>query len=269
MPVKILETIRQGKIGGGETHVLDLVQSMDREEFEPVVLSFTPGPMVDQLRAQGVKTYVIHTTVPFNPLVVGKVKRLIREEGIELVHAHGTRATSNVYRAAAQAKVPMIYTVHGWSFHPSLKPWMFRLRHESEAFLTSQVDVTINVSQANQKEGRRYFPLGNSQIVYYGIDTHKFDPDAELIDLREEFGIPENKTLVGFVARMTTQKDPLTLVEAIRLVARQSREVHFLLVGDGELKAEVEARVKAYQLQDLVTFTGFRQDVPNVLHTLD
>ena len=64
--IKILEGIRQGKIGGGESYLLSLVENLDKEKFEPVVLSFTEGPMVDRLRNNGIKTYVIHTDKPFD-----------------------------------------------------------------------------------------------------------------------------------------------------------------------------------------------------------
>lgn len=266
---KILQTIRQGKIGGGERHVLDLVRGLDRRQFQSVVLSFSDGPMVSQLRAQGVTTYVIPTRLPFNPLVARQVRRIIANEGIDLVHAHGSRAASNVYRAAGQTQVPLLYTVHGWSFHPSLKPWLFRLRHQAEGFLTDVADRTLLVSRANQAEGRQYFPLDRSEVVYCGIDTARFDPTLARPDLRRELGIAEDCTLVGFVARMTKQKDPLTLIEAIRLVAQQTRQVHFLLVGDGELRFDAESKVKEYGLAEQVTFTGFRQDVPDVLAALD
>lgn len=267
--VRVLQSIRQGKIGGGERHVLDLVRGLDRQQFEPVVLSFSDGPMVEELRSQGVPTFVIPTRFPFNPLVVRRVRQLIEREGIQLVHAHGSRAASNLYQAATKLNVPMLYTVHGWSFHPSLMPWMFKLRHQAEGFLTDTVDLTINVSLANQREGRQFFPLQRSEIVYYGVDTERFDPDLSYPDLRQELSIPEDRTLVGFVARMTVQKDPLSLVEAIRLVVKQTQNVHFLLVGDGELRFDAESKVKEYGLEEWVTFTGFRQDVPTVLANLD
>ena len=47
--IRVLEGIRQGKIGGGESYLLGLVENMDRSKFEPVVLSFTDGPMVEQI----------------------------------------------------------------------------------------------------------------------------------------------------------------------------------------------------------------------------
>ena len=66
--IKVLETIRQGQIGGGESHVLDLVKGLNKDIFEPIVLSFTHGPMVDQFVKLGIKTHVIETLKPFNLL---------------------------------------------------------------------------------------------------------------------------------------------------------------------------------------------------------
>ncbi|MGY0037946.1 hypothetical protein [Pedobacter sp. NJ-S-72] len=78
--IRILQTIRQGKVGGGETHVLDLVKELDKERFVSVILSFTDGPMVDKLKADGFKTYVVHTEKPFNYKVWKDVKRILIEE---------------------------------------------------------------------------------------------------------------------------------------------------------------------------------------------
>ncbi|HTG56871.1 MAG TPA: glycosyltransferase, partial [Niabella sp.] len=87
--IKILETIRQGSVGGGETHVLDLVGSLNKNLFDPVVLSFTEGPMVDRLQQMGIKTHVINTLKPFDFRVFGQVKKVMKQEGIQLLHAHG------------------------------------------------------------------------------------------------------------------------------------------------------------------------------------
>src|SRR5580658_9752929 len=115
--IRVLECIRQGQIGGGETHLLSLVENLDRNRFEPVVLSFTEGPMVERLRAMGVRTHVLYTERPFDVTKWRKVKQLMAAEGVDLVHAHGTRASSNTLWAARRLGIPLVYTVHGWSFH--------------------------------------------------------------------------------------------------------------------------------------------------------
>ena len=116
MAIKILHTIRQGKIGGGETHVLDLVTHLD-DRFTSEVLAFTHGEMVDRLSQMGVTCHVIETERPFDVRVWGKTRRLMQERGIQVVHAHGTRACSNSFWGAQKLDLPLLYTIHGWSFH--------------------------------------------------------------------------------------------------------------------------------------------------------
>src|ERR1700754_2762062 len=86
--IRVLECIRQGKIGGGETHLLDLVENLDKSQFEPVVLSFTDGPMIKRLGDMGIKTHIIHTEKPFDFTKWKAVKKLLIDEKIDLVHAH-------------------------------------------------------------------------------------------------------------------------------------------------------------------------------------
>src|ERR1700750_56071 len=126
--IKVLECIRQGQIGGGESHLLSLVENLDKSQFEPLVLSFTDGPMVDRLKQMQVPVYIIPTTRPFD---VGKwklVKKFIKDQNVQLVHAHGTRANSNVLWASRRLGIPVVYTVHGWSFHPDQNPLVRRMR---------------------------------------------------------------------------------------------------------------------------------------------
>jgi len=268
-PVKILLTIRQGKIGGGESHVLDLIKHLDKTKFEPVVLSFTEGPMVDTLQNWGIKTHVIYTERAFNFSVWKRVKRFLETEKIELVHAHGTRANSNVFWAARKLKLPLVYTVHGWSFHQD-QPFLIRkLRETGEKFLTRKSDLTVCVSNSNWKDGKERIGLDRSVIINYGIDLDKFNPNTTYSNLREELGIDKNDTLVGYLVRMTIQKDPHTMIEAIARIAETTNKVKFLIVGDGDLKESTVALAQKLNVESSIIFQNFRQDIPNVLSNID
>lgn len=78
--IRILQTIRQGLIGGGESHLLSLIGHMDNASFESVVLSFSKGPMVDRLMNMGIPVFVIETEKPFNFLIWKQVTKLIERE---------------------------------------------------------------------------------------------------------------------------------------------------------------------------------------------
>lgn len=267
--IRILEGIRQGKIGGGESYLLGLVEHLDRSRFEPVVLSFTDGPMVERLRAQGITTHVIHTERPFDWRVWRKVRDLIRDERIDIVHAHGTRANSNLFWAARKLNIPILYTCHAWSFHPDQHPLVKKFRIWSEDFLTSRMDVNICGSVANRDTGRRLFRNFDAEVIYNSIDAERFNPYGQYQDLRRELGIGPEETVIVSVARFTLQKQPLKLIRAFAEVSKKVTGVRLLMVGEGEQRERAAALIRELGLEDKIILQPFRQDVPRVLASSD
>jgi len=266
--IKILQAIRQGKVGGGETHVLDLVKELDQNRFESIILSFTDGPMVEKLKADGFTTYVVHTEKPFNFNIWKDVKNIIIKENIDIIHAHGTRANSNTFSSARSLKLPLIYTVHGWSFHPDQNPLVKTVRTLSERFLVKVADKTICVSKSNLDEGKIRFPMTNSTVIVNGINQIKFNPDQEYKNIRLEFGISDNVILVGYIARITAQKDPLNYLKALAMISPDAN-VKFLIVGDGDMKMKMLSLARDLNLESRIIFKDFRDDIPDILNAID
>ena len=268
--IKILEAIRQGNFGGGESHLLDLVTHMDKSRFEPVVLSFTSGAMVDEMRRRGIKVKVIYTKRAFDFSVWKKIRDFIIEEQIDIVHAHGTRANSNVFWAAKRTKRPLIYTIHGWSFHIDQKYPVRKIREFSERFLTSLSDKVICVSKSNEQDGIKLFNMKRSTVIYNAVDLEKFSPYNNYKDIRQELGISSDKTVVGYIVRITKQKDPLTMLKAMKkLDGYSDNNIVLLMVGDGELKDQALKLAKKLKIEDKVISQPFRADIPEVLNAID
>jgi glycosyltransferase involved in cell wall biosynthesis len=267
--IKILECIRQGKIGGGESHLLSLIEHLDRSHFEPSVLSFTDGPMIGRLEQMGVAHQVIHTEKPFDVRVWGKVKKHLKANAIELVHAHGTRANSNILWAARSLGIPVVYTVHGWSFHQDQHPLVRLIRIWGEKYLVSRSDRNISVSSSNQQSGKEFIKSFDSIVINNGIDNKKFDPQRNYPDIRAELGIPAGATLVLFIARFTAHKQPLALLDAFAKALSSNPDMHLLMVGDGDQQAKAIETVNRLGLGAKVHFQSFRQDVPDVLAAAD
>jgi len=267
--IKILECIRQGQIGGGESHLLSLVENLDRSRFEPVVLSFTEGPMVERLRALNVSTHVIYTEKPFDVSKWLKVKQLFQAERPALVHAHGTRASSNTLWAAHSLGIPLVYTVHGWSFHDDQSPLVRRMRIMGERYITARSDFNIAVSASNRQSGLDQIPGLKATVINNGIDQQKFSPARKFKNIRAELGISADAMLVLFLARFTHHKQPLALIRAFHQAVNDLPSLHLLMVGDGDQKREGLALVKELGLEGKVTFQPFRQDVPDVLAAAD
>ncbi len=272
--IRVLECIRQGKIGGGESHLLSLTAHLDRSRFEPVVLSFTDGPMMERLKEMGVETRLIYTEKPFDIRIWGQVKRLLQAEAPDVIHAHGTRASSNVLWAARKLGIPVIYTVHGWSFHQDQHPLVRRLRILGEKYLTERSEVNISVSASNQQSGKEMIPQFRSVVINNGIDQQKFDPERAYSDVRAELGIARDSVVVLFIARFTAHKQPLTLIRAFARALTMLQGIgaaglQLLMVGDGDEKEAGVALARELGLEDKIIFQAFRQDVPDVLHAAD
>jgi glycosyltransferase involved in cell wall biosynthesis len=267
--IRVLQTIRQGKIGGGESHVLDLVATLDRTRFEPVVLAFTDGPMIDALQKMQVPAHVIKSEKAFDIRVWKQVKRFLQQQQIDMVHVHGTRANTNVLWAARSLQLPLIYTIHGWSFHEGLHPVMKRARIAAEKFITRKAQVNICVSEANRQTGRKAFGRFRAEVVRNGVNLQKFDPAAAYPDVKASLGIPANHLVVGYIARMTYQKDPVTMLRAFAAAAQQVSNITLLMAGGGELKQAAMDTAQALGIADKTVFLDFRQDVPAVLNAID
>lgn len=257
-------------MGGGESHVIDLVKNLDSSRFESLVLAFTDGPMISLLKERGISCFVIPTIKPFDFSVRKAVTALIREQKIDLVHIHGTRAFSNTYASANKLKKPIIYTVHGWSFNGTQGALRKLVSLQVESWFNRIAKQTINVSKSNREDGLLFIPNLKSVVIQNGIDRKRFNPDLKYKNIRQELSIPEDKVLIGSIARMTEQKDPITLIRAFARVVKQKENQYFLLlVGDGDLRQKAVEEVALLKLEGSVRFENFRQDIPDLLNSLD
>ncbi|MDZ7845899.1 MAG: glycosyltransferase [Owenweeksia sp.] len=97
----------------------------------------------------------------------------------------------------------------------------------------------------------------------------KFNPDAEYDVRRSDLGVPADKVLVGMLARLTIQKDPLTFLRAVKYVTDRDDSAHFIIVGGGELEETCRAEAQKLGITNHITFEAFRTDVPAVLKLMD
>lgn len=268
-PIKVLEVIRQGQIGGGESHVLDLIRGFSHEEVEPIAMAFTSGQMINTLEEDGIKCYVIDTNKAFDFKVQKKIKEVIGKEHIEIIHAHGSRAASNVFLISKQMHIPLIYTVHGWSFHQDQSRLVYKLRAWSEKLICHYSQKVICVSESNRISGENIFGLKNAVVIENGINLQRFTPDKVFNDIRIEFGIDKDDFIIGFIARITLQKAPLDFIKSVALANKKNPNIKGLIIGDGDMKNEVYSYIKENNLENCFYLSGFRTDVPELLNTID
>ena len=267
--LKVLEVIRQGQIGGGESHLLDLIHFLDKEIVNPICLSFSDGEMIRQLKQMGISCYVIDTQKPFDISVQRQIIELIQNEKVQLVHAHGSRAASNILYPVRKLHLPLVYTVHGWSFHDDQSFFVKKLRGWSEKLICHYANQVICVSESNKNTGKEVFGLHNAIVIENGVNLEKYNPNGSFIDLRPEFGFSDSDFIVGFIARCTKQKNPLVFLAALEMAHNTNPSIKGLFVGEGDMDEEVDAYIQQHKMSGYLYRSPFRTDVPDLFHSID
>jgi glycosyltransferase involved in cell wall biosynthesis len=107
-------------------------------------------------------------------------------------------------------------------------------------------------------------------LIRSAIPLDEFDPaQMDRQAIRQELGLPQNAIVVGNVGRFSEQKNPLDWIRTAGLVGRAHPEVHFLLVGDGPLRPQVETQLAQEGIAGQTTLTGLRRDVPRMMAAMD
>jgi glycosyltransferase involved in cell wall biosynthesis len=266
---RVLHVIRQGLVGGGESHLLTLIPKLNKGQIVSYVLSFTDGPMVSKLRELQIPVEVVTLSTTFDPALLKRIKRLVEAWQIDLVHAHGTRACINMMIPSKLLKLKLVYTIHGWSFHDDQSRFVQFLRKTAEKILVTLAHQNICVSNANHQTGVELISSFRANIIKNGIDLNTFNHTAAKKQYRDEWGIPANGLVVLFAARMTWQKQPQLMLKAFDQAAGQHPDLFLVMAGEGELSAEVGEMLKGLNNRDRVRLLPFYADMPGVLGSAD
>lgn len=273
---KVCEVITMMELGGAQRLALQIGRSLDRSRFDPLLVSGTEGPLVAEARDLGDRALFLPSLVrPIAPLSDARafldLRRLFRRERPDVVHTHSSKAGILGRLAAAAAGVPVVvHTIHGWGFHAGQSAAAFHLYVTLEKIAARATTAFVAVSRANVQQGEKLGILKGRQVrlIRCGIRLREFHP-------RENGGRSDSASsaaepvTVGMVACLKPQKIPLDFVRVAGEVIRTEPRTRFVLVGDGELRPEVESAVRSGGLEGNVVLAGWRRDVPDLMRSFD
>ncbi|HEX5000630.1 MAG TPA: glycosyltransferase family 4 protein, partial [Terriglobia bacterium] len=174
--------------------------------------------------------------------------------------------------AAWLAGVPNVFhTAHGFGFNDYQRPLVRSIYVWLERITTRISTRLVVVSYANARVGEenRVFRRGDWILCRDAIDVSQFLTEGPRRTQLAEWGIPADELVVGMVACFKPQKAPVDFVEVAARVLKQTSGVRFVMAGDGELRGEVEARIRDLGIGDRVTLLGWQDDMPEVYRNLD
>lgn len=198
----------------------------------------------------------------------------LREYAPEIVHTHSSKAGILGRLAARRLGLPCVHTIHGAAFHYGQRWIASRSYIAAEKLAARWTDHFISVSDDMTSE---YVRAGIATpdrftTVYSGFEVEQFlDPPVPPEEVRRRLGFAPDDVVIGKIARLFHLKGHEFLLAAAPAIARQSPRVRFLLVGDGLLRAELEAEIARLGLEDRFVFTGLvpPTQIPELVQAMD
>ena len=304
---KILQIIARLNIGGAAIYTVLLSSELNNIGYKTILIKGsegkTEGDMMYFAESKGVKPVLIPELgrdVGFkNDLIAFyKLYKLIRQEKPDIVHTHTAKAGALGRFAAWLAGVPVIlHTFHGHvltGYFGKLKTWVFTqiekiLAHISTRIITLSNELKKELIQIGMGREEKFevIPLGLDlkPFIEKNPPTSPFDKGGQEGDLikgevggffgefKKELGLSEDTLLIGIVGRLVPIKGHRYFLDAAKIISSQftvhSSQLKFVIVGDGELREELEDYTKKLGIANDVIFTGFRQDLPKIYADLD
>jgi glycosyltransferase involved in cell wall biosynthesis len=211
-----------------------------------------------------------------------KLVRILRRDRPRIVHTHAAKA-GTLGRLATLVAFPnrtrrpvLVHTFHGHSLTGYFNPVSAAVFRLIERFLAARSDALIAVSE-QVRDDLVTLGVANADrftVVRLGFDLSGFVVDAvERSDrrglLRRELGIPNDRQLVTQIARLVPIKRVDRFLRVAVDLAARRQNVHFLVVGDGELREQLKVSPEASKLDGRLTWAGFRRDIPDVCFASD
>ncbi|HET6373997.1 MAG TPA: glycosyltransferase family 4 protein [Candidatus Polarisedimenticolia bacterium] len=274
MKTRVCHIITKLELGGAQQNTLYTVAHLDRTRFEPSLVTGPGGLLTQEARSSGVTLHVLpslrrEVSPPGDLKALADLVRLLRRERPHIVHTHSSKAGILGRWAATLAGVPhIVHSVHGYGFHDGQNA-VARTLFVSAERATGRLATSafIAVSRANIDRGLdlELFPPDRVCLVRSGVPLAEFSP-------RPPVTTSGGPVTVGMVACLKPQKAPLDFIRVAARVALETAAgptIRFILVGDGEMRPEVEALIRAERLEDRVTLAGWRRDIPALMRRFD
>ena len=275
---KVFHVITKLELGGAQKVTLMTLERLPLDRYELALITGAEGLLVDEaVEIPGVRTLQVGALVrEIRPLMdvraLWSLYQLFRRERPDFVHTHSSKAGVLGRWAAWLAGVPYIFhTAHGFGFnryqHPIIRTvyiWIERLTRKITTRLVFVSHSNVGTARANRLIGSTPWILCRDAIsIREFLDSDRRKPKSR------EWGVPPERTVVGMVACFKPQKSPVDFVELAAKVLESRKDVHFVMVGDGELRSEIETRIRDLEVGENMTLLGWRKDMPDVYASLD
>jgi len=208
-----------------------------------------------------------------NIKAVKQIRRLVEENGYDIVHCHTPVAAACTRLACRKLRrkqgVKVFYTAHGFHFYKGapLKNWL--IYYPVEKLCARFTDKLITINQEDYALARRKMRAG--EVIYVpgvGVDLSRFrNVPTDKTNKRAELGIPTDATVLLSVGEVNENKNHQIIIRAMARLHRD--DLHYLIAGVGPKDEELKLLAENMGLTGKVHLLGYRKDVPELCYTAD
>lgn len=269
----VLQVIPALNEGGAERGTVDVARHLVGRGWRAIVAS-AGGTLEGELEAAG----ALHVTLPLEAKSpfrirrnIGLLQRVIREHGVDLVHARSRAPAWSAYYAARRARIPFVTTFHG--VYDGSQHWLKR-RYNAVMAKGARV-IAVSDYVADHVRARYAVPNPRLKVIHRGVDLDRFNPLAVSEDrvqaLAERWHVPPGASVIMLPGRITRIKGHLHLLRAIGRVNRPNFVCRFVgsIPPRASYSDEVEGLIGAMGLKDIVRMVGGCDDMPAAMLLAD
>lgn len=200
-----------------------------------------------------------------------QLKELISNEKYELIHCQspiGGVLTRLALKKSQVKNSKLIYTAHGFHFYKGapLKNWL--MFYPVEYFFSRFTDVLITINQEDYKRAQTFKAKHVEYIPGVGIDLDSIQVNKEKVSkLKKGLEFSTDDFVLCSIGELNDNKNHNMVLEALSKV--NDKNIKYIVVGDGELKEALTKKAKELNLENQVTFLGFRDDIYELLELSD
>ena len=267
--MKVIHLISGGDTGGAKTHVHSLLQNLSRG-MDITLVCFRDGPFAREAAELGIETRVCSGGF-FSAL--REVRRMIAEEGFELVHTHGSRANLAGAMLRSTCGRPVVSTIHSdYRLDYMGRPLAAATYGVLNVLALRRIKYHVGVSDAMRDLLiSRRFPRETTFAIYNGLDFSR-EPkrhDRAAFCARVGANVAPGDIVVGAAARLDPVKDLATLVRGFAAAREGHPELKLIIAGEGPERPALEALAEELGVRGAVTLAGWLDDMEEFYSALD
>jgi glycosyltransferase involved in cell wall biosynthesis len=269
--LKVCLLVNDLRIGGAERQLVELASGLDRGRFEPLVVTLYSGqPLEAEVARAGVPMASLNRGGKYDFRAIGRLRSLLRRERVDIIQPFLTPATFFGLSAGLLAGTPVRVVTErcGLRVNPGAGSNVYRFLEDR---LTRFAAAAVPNSQAGEAYLRsRGIRRAKIRVVYNGVNPDRVTATPEeSVAARVALGVPTGAPVVGIVASLQEAKDHRTFLSACAMVHQEFPDAHFVIVGDGELRKELEDMARNLSIGQQTHFTGNQTRVAPLIASFD